>query len=73
LQTLIKKKNDQRLLESYSKKFSKIVKSYFEKKDDLPVDFNPFSYLALHNDLVANDVDPSTHYLRHGKFEQRRY
>jgi len=39
----------------------------------LPYGFSPERYLSLNPDVKASGVDATTHYLRHGRFEQRQY
>jgi GT2 family glycosyltransferase len=41
--------------------------------EPLPYGFDPERYLRLNPDVKASGVDPVTHYLRHGRFEQRQY
>ncbi len=40
---------------------------------ELPYGFSPERYLNLNPDVRASGVDAVTHYLRHGRFEQRQY
>ncbi|NDY93190.1 hypothetical protein [Ideonella livida] len=40
---------------------------------DLPEDFDPQVYLALHADVARAGVDPRRHYLQYGRAEGRRY
>lgn len=40
---------------------------------NLPHDFEPQEYLALHPDVKAAGMDPAKHYLKHGIREGRRY
>ncbi|MEO7787629.1 MAG: phytanoyl-CoA dioxygenase family protein, partial [Sphingomicrobium sp.] len=40
---------------------------------ELPEDFDPESYRSLNDDVAASGTDPARHYLRHGRFEGRRY
>lgn len=40
---------------------------------EIPNDFDPLEYLNLNPDVAASGVDPVTHYLTHGKFENRMY
>ncbi|MFJ4373152.1 TylF/MycF/NovP-related O-methyltransferase [Pseudomonas japonica] len=39
----------------------------------LPVDFSPEQYLLLHPDVRYAGMDPTYHYLNHGRFEGRNY
>jgi GT2 family glycosyltransferase len=39
----------------------------------LPYGFSPERYLSLNPDVKASGVNAVTHYLRHGRFEQRQY
>lgn len=39
----------------------------------VPKDFDAKVYLTLHPDVLAADIDPYFHYLRHGAREGRRY
>jgi len=41
--------------------------------EPLPYGFDPERYLRLNPDVKASGMDPVTHYLRHGRFEQRQY
>lgn len=41
--------------------------------DDLPADFDAKTYLMLNPDVAAGGGDAATHYLAHGREEQRRY
>lgn len=41
--------------------------------DELPTDFNPSTYLALHADVARTGMDPARHYLHYGRHEGRRY
>ena len=41
--------------------------------DGLPTDFDPKTYMMLNPDVAAAGDDPTTHYLAHGRTEQRRY
>lgn len=42
-------------------------------QDKVPQDFDPEGYLELNPDVAASGMDPVTHYLKHGKFENRMY
>ena len=44
-----------------------------KQPDGLPADFDPKTYLMLNMDVAAAGDDPATHYLTHGRAEQRRY
>ena len=39
---------------------------------ELPANFDPARYLALHADVARHNADPVEHYLRHGYYEGRR-
>jgi hypothetical protein len=41
--------------------------------EELPPDFDPAAYLALHRDVAAAGMDAAHHYLSHGKAEGRAY
>lgn len=39
----------------------------------LPKNFDPAVYLRLNEDVKASGIDPAEHWLKHGRFEARRY
>lgn len=43
------------------------------RADPLPVDFDPTKYLELHPDVAEAGVDPTSHYMTHGRFEGRKF
>ena len=43
------------------------------KADVPPVDFNPARYLELNESVAEAGVDPTYHFMTHGRFEGRKY
>ncbi|OEU68012.1 MAG: hypothetical protein BA863_19105, partial [Desulfovibrio sp. S3730MH75] len=73
---LIRTRKEQNTFRSISLKESAVLLEKTDQevvldKDKLPNGFDPDVYVKLNPDLAVAGVDPTTHYLRHGRYEGR--
>jgi hypothetical protein len=63
--------NDHSIVNGFDKNSYLVLDNvYFS---DLPSDFDPIHYLILNPDVLQAGVNPQSHYLNHGKKENRKY